>query len=145
MKNLILFIAILISTTINAQIEFPDGYIGRADSIKNAPSGEKTRCKDGITYGYWGEFSPNDMISVIKECESFLSMNGINFDNPTEEESSTYIDSDPSLIYTSYIELIGGDYVHKLWDITDSNGEKHTVWLMLEKEYIDFSITHEKK
>tara|TARA_R110000744_G_scaffold209224_1_gene328086 strand:- start:22 stop:453 length:432 start_codon:yes stop_codon:yes gene_type:complete len=141
MKNLILLLAIAISTTVNAQIEFPDGFTTKVDSIKNSSSGKRTTCKDGITYGYWGEFTPNDMISVVKECENFLSVNGIDFDNPTEDESSTYLDSDTSFMNASYTDLMLGAHVFKLWDITDSNEQKYTAWLMVEKTYIEFSIT----
>ena len=150
MKNLILLLALTLSVTVNAQdpapkvlrahIEFPTGYDAKADSMTHAKSGEKTLCNDGMVYRYDSEFTPSDLLSVLQECDEFLENNNLDFDLPSRWESTTYIDSDRSLLHLSFIELMNGSYSYQAWNLKNSKGEKYRVFLLLDDNRLEFSI-----
>lgn len=145
MKNLILLLAITLSSTVNAQIlkseiEFPSGYDAKSDSMSFSKSGEKTYCHDGMIYKYTGEYTVNDLVSVLHEWEDFSANNELDILMPNRSESTTFIDSDISLIYTSFIELMQGEYVQKVWYLKDDDGQKYRAFLILSEKYIAFYI-----
>ncbi|MFT5861229.1 MAG: hypothetical protein ACI865_003351 [Flavobacteriaceae bacterium] len=145
MKNLIFLITFSVSVNLNAQIlsaeiEFPTGYNARSKKMSKAKSGEKTYCHDGMIYKYKGEYTVNDLLSVLHELEDFLANNDLDILRPNRSESTTFINSDMSLIYTSYIELMSGESVQSVWYLRDEDGQKYRAFLMLFKYSIEFSI-----
>jgi len=140
MKKMMLLLAITITTMLNAQIEFPDGYDALADSMVNANPGEKTFCNDGMIYKFSEGYTPDDLSSILKECDEFLKSNEIDFHSHDRSKATTYVSLSTSMVHASYIDLMDGYYVYYSWYLKDDDGQKYRAFLLLDDEGIEFSI-----
>lgn len=122
MKNLILLLAVSISSMANSQVLSMEQYKDDSRTESTAQQGVKTKIENGYILKYdYMKWNAYDLGGVISECDRLLSENGKDIMTPDYDESTINLTTDN--FYDDYLSIMimSGESIRKAWVIENKS------------------------